>query len=104
MPILPTNHNCPYLSSDEFYNSTSEGKFSIVSLNIRSINGKISEVSNFLHNPHSDKLIDILALQEIWNVPPGVEYNIVGFHPLLFKTRDSSGHSANAGGGRLFYK
>ena len=76
MSLFPADHNCPYLSSDEFYKNTSEGQFSMVSLNIRSIGGKISKVANFLQNPYSNKLIDILALQEIWNVPPGVEYNI----------------------------
>ena len=74
-------------------------KFSLVSLNIRSIGNKINELANFLHNPYSDKLLDCLAIQEIWNVPAGVEYSIDGFHPLICKTRDLKGLSGNIGGG-----
>ena len=73
-----------------------------MSLNVRSISNKINEIANFLFNPYGEKLLDCLALQEIWNVPAGVEFSIEGFHPLIYKTRDSIGLSANAGGGGVF--
>ena len=97
--MLPPNHQCPYMCSDDFYKTVTNGKLSMVSINIRSLSGKINELANFLNNPYCDKLVDCMALQEIWNVPPGVEYHIDGFHPLLYRTRDSTGLSANAGGG-----
>ena len=74
-------------------------KFLLVSLNVRSIGNKINEIAIFLHNPYGDKLIYCLAIQEIWNAPVGVEFSIDGFHPLIYKTRDSKGLSSNIGGG-----
>ena len=52
--------------------------FSIVSINIRSLTGKINELGNFLHNPHDTVKVDCLTIQEILNVPNGVQYNING--------------------------
>ena len=73
--------------------------FSIVSINIRSLTGKMNELGNFLHNPYDSVKIDCLTIQEIWNVPNGVQYNINGYHPLLYKIRNNNGLNSKAGGG-----
>ena len=58
----------------------------------------MNELGNFLHNLYDSISADCLTLQEIWNVPKGVQYDINGYHPLLYKIRDNSGLNSKAGG------
>ena len=37
-------------------------------------------------------------MQETWNVPTGIQFNIEGYHPLIYKIRDMSGQKSNVGG------
>ena len=97
--IFPPNLNSPYVSSDDFYKKLSPNVFSLLSVNVRSISGKINELANFLGGNEQGNLIDCVAIQEIWNVPPGVQYTVDGYHPLFYKIRDKSGLNANSGGG-----
>ena len=73
--------------------------FSLLSVNVRSISGKINELANFLGGNEGGNFIDCVAIQEIWNVPPGVQYTVDGYHPLFYKIREKSGLNANSGGG-----
>ena len=91
------DHFCPYIDSEQFYSKLGPNKMSIVSMNVRSIINKWNDICNFLGN--SNFQIDFLTVQEIWNIPPNYDTTIDGYHPLVFKTRDNSGLSANIGGG-----
>ena len=95
---FPNSFNSPYLTNEQMFDHISDNSFSMVSINIRSLPGKITELANFLDNKGGKK-IDIVSMQEIWNVPTGVQLNIEGYHPLLYKIRDMSGQKSNVGGG-----
>ena len=41
----------------------------------------------------------VVAIQEVWNVPPNASYNLPGYKPFYYKIRDPSGLNSNAGGG-----
>ena len=41
----------------------------------------------------------IICIQEVWNVPCGVKYDLPGYKPFHFTIRDSSGFNGNSGGG-----
>ena len=43
--------------------------------------------------------LSVVAVQEVWNVPPGTSFDLPGYKPLFYKIRDPSGLSTNAGGG-----
>ena len=94
---FPNSFNSPYLTNEQMFDHISDNSFSMVSINIRSLPGKITELANFLDNKGGKK-IDIVSMQEIWNVPTGVQLNIKGYHPLLYKIRDMSGQKSNVGG------
>ena len=82
-PIFPPNLNSPYISGDDFYKKLSPNKFSLLSVNVRSIAGKINELANFLGGSERGNLVDCVAIQEIWIVPQGVEYTFDGYHPIF---------------------
>ena len=91
------------MSNSDFQKLLNKDEFASLSINIRSLPGKIDELSSFLYNPNNDLSPDFIALQEIWNVPSGVSFHIEGFHPLIYKIRDKSGLSANIGGGGGYF-
>ena len=95
---FPNSFISPYPTNEQMFDHISDNSFSMVSINIRSLPGKITELANFLDNKGGKK-IDIVSMQEIWNVPTGVQLNIEGYHPLLYKIRDMSGQKSNVGGG-----
>ena len=43
------DHVCPYVSCDDFYAKLTPSNLSFVSINVRAINNKWSEVCNFLN-------------------------------------------------------
>ena len=97
-----TDHNCSYYEVNEFKKEFVQGscKFSSFSLNIRSLPGKWSEFRDYIINLNSNNFkFSVIALQEIWNVPRGVCYNLDGYKPLEYKIRDPTGLNGNAGGG-----
>ena len=79
----------------------SPGKFSLVSLNVRSLKNKFEDITSFIHecNTPDNSSLSVLALQEIWNVPNPDYFNIDGYSPLAYKIRDPTGNSPNIGGG-----
>ena len=89
------DHDCPYLTNDQFSDSLKSDLFTVVSINIRSLPGKINELSNFLHNSNNNIVPTCVAIQEVWNVPAGVQFNIEGYHPFIYNIRDKSGLSSN---------
>ena len=88
------DHSCPYITNDQYNESLGENMFSILSINIRSLSGKITELSNFLHNSERKFLTDCVAIQEVWNIPADTQFNINGYHPFIYKTRDTLGLSS----------
>ena len=96
-------HLCPYIENEEFFQNLGNDKLSFVSMNVRSISGKWNEICNFLCNGDNYNTVDFVTLQEIWNVPPDVTFTAEGYHPLIYKTRDKFGLSANIGGGGRNY-
>ena len=97
-----TEHNCAYYDVEEFHNEFLQNpcKFSSFSLNIRSLPGKWSEFRDYIVDLSSNGFkFSVIALQEVWNVPRGVSYELEGYKPLEYRIRDPSGLNNNAGGG-----
>ena len=95
-------HNCKYYEQDEFIEKTKNisSKFSTYSHNVRSLTGKWTEFSELIMSLNKNNFkFSIVAIQELWNVPPGVEYKIHGYKSLQYKIRDPTGLNGNSGGG-----
>ena len=97
-----TVHECSYYETDEFREEFVQNmcKFSSLSLNIRSLPGKWSEFRDYISDLNgNDFKFSVIAIQEVWNVPKGVCFELDGYKPLEFRIRDPSGLNGNAGGG-----
>ncbi len=71
----------------------------ILSLNIQSLPSKYNALLDLITNLTNNNIrIDIIALQETWNIPYPDLLAIPGFHPLIFETRPR-----NRGGGWILY-
>ncbi len=84
------NHNCSYLEIEDFQNKikTKGEVFSTFSLNIRSLQNKMSELQDLIDNLSSDTFsFSVLCIQEIWNVPNAQLVLLENFHPMAMKTR-----------------
>ena len=96
------NHSCSYYEINEFHTKFSQdvNKFSTLSLNIRSLPGKWINLKDFVHDINQDSFkFSVIAIQEVWNVPAGVNYHLEGYKSFEYKIRDPSGRDGNAGGG-----
>ena len=96
------NHVCSYYEVEEFQAEFSKEshKFSTLSYNVRSLPGKWNEFKDFISSVNHDKFkFSVVAVQEVWNVPPGVNYDLEGYKPFEYKIRNPSGRTGNAGGG-----
>ena len=85
---------------EEFQNDFSQEihKFSTLSYNIRSLPGKWDEFKNFIRNVNHNRFkFSVIDVQEVWNVPRGVCYDLMGYKPFEYKIRDISGRNTNAG-------
>ena len=74
---------------------------SYYSHNIRSLPGHWNDHKELLSTLYEETSFKFtcIALQEIWNIPSGVSYDLPGYHKLVYKIRDESGMNGNAGGG-----
>ena len=96
------NHVCNYYEVNQFQSNFSQdaNKFSTLSYNVRSLPGKWDEFKNFIHSVNHDKFkFSVISVQEIWNVPLGISYDLEGYKPFEYRIRDPSGRGGNAGGG-----
>ena len=96
------NHVCKYYEIEDFKNQFSQEchKFSTLSYNVRSITGKWNEFKNLIRDINYNRFkFTVIAVQEIWNVPVGINYELEGYKPFEYKIRNSSGREGNAGGG-----
>ena len=75
-------------------------QISFFSLNIRSLPNKFAEFQNMLQSLNKDNFkFTVLALNEIWNVPKNISFDIPGYSPLHYNIRDKTGQNSKAGGG-----
>lgn len=96
------NHVCSYYEINDFQTEFSHEscKFSTLSYNIRSLPGKWNEFKNFIGSVNHNKFkFSVVAVQEVWNVPVGINYLLEGYKPFEYKIRNPSGRDGNAGGG-----
>ena len=71
----------------------------MLSANIQSLSSKFSKLVEFISMLKSKNIIlDLIALQEIWNVTDPNLFNIPGYQKIVIKTRLNS-----RGGGVGFY-
>ena len=96
------DHACTYYDIEEFQTEFSEEshKFSTLSYNVRSLPGKWDEVRNLIRSINHNKFkFSVIALQEVWNVPVNLNYDLEGYKPFEYRIRNPSGRDGNAGGG-----
>ena len=101
-PYHNVGHNCNYFEQDEFATKIKENidNFSIFSQNIRSLTGKWTDFVEQVGALNYGKFkYSVICLQEIWNKPNGILYNLPGYKHFHFSIRDPSGLNNNSGGG-----
>ena len=75
-------HSCKYYEMGEFLNEFSyePRKFSTLSLNVRSLPGNWTDFRDLVvgvnNNNHK---FSVVAIQEVWNVPPGALFDLPGY-------------------------
>ena len=79
------------------YDFQGGGKFSIMSLNARSVNNKFQKIRDAVHKIDPS----VLCIQETWGQNSSTDYSIKGFHKPIMSVRKSKG--MNAGGGVAFW-
>ena len=75
-------HHCQYYEEaevNEKFNCLKTEQFSILSLKIQSLPGKWLEFNNFL---------SAITMEEIWNKPSHMDFDLTGYHPFHFTIRD----------------
>ena len=92
--------NCNYFDESTFISKLENCKeFILLSANIQSLFSKFSKLVEFISMLKSKNIIlDLIALQEIWNVSDPNLFNIPGYQKIVIKTRLNS-----RGGGVGFY-
>ena len=93
---------CKYYDIDEFQTKfkNNSDNFSVFSLNIRSLTGKLNEFQEFISElNYQDFNLSVVSIQETWDIPIHLNTDIPGYKPLIFKTRKSSEYNRNNTGG-----
>ena len=101
-PYHNIGHSCSYFEQSEFQEKVKNisKQISTFSQNIRSLPNKFSELSEQISYLNQNKFkFTVIGLQEIWSVPSGMQFNLNGYKPFHFTTRDPTGQNRNAGGG-----
>ena len=86
-PYHNIGHSCEYLEQNEFSDKVKNitKQFSTYSQNIRSLPGKWNEFSQQIQDINTNKFkFSVICLQEVWNVPEGVDYDLEGYKPFHF--------------------
>ena len=95
-------HTCRYYEEDEFQIKIKNlsQQISTFSQNVRSLPGKWSDFCEQISSLNYEKFkFTVIGVQEVWNVPLGVNFDLPGYRPFHFTIRDKSGLNGNAGGG-----
>ena len=99
--LLDEDFDCQYLDVNELQELADNNSFLVVSQNIRSLGGKFDNFSEYIASFRSLK-VSVVALQEVWSV--GRIYDLPGYHPIEFNTRDKNRTlNSNCGGGVGIY-
>jgi hypothetical protein len=102
-PYVNNVYKCTYLDEAEFcssYNNLS--KFSIMSLNIQSLQSKFNDFAELIHSLNShNSAPDVICLQELWQFPDSMAFSLPGYHPLEYKLRRNN---VQGGGVGIFIK
>jgi hypothetical protein len=70
----------------------------LLSINIQSLQSKFSNLVQLIQEINTQGFkIDVIALQETWNVDHPEMYNIPGFHPLLIEKRSNNKRGGGCG-------
>jgi len=97
-PYSNTSFPCSYSSVEDI--PASGNPFSILNINIQSLNAKYSELKDLVLQLVEKKCSpDVIALTELWKFPDAAEFSITGYKPLIYKLR----HGKTQGGGVGFY-
>ena len=98
--IFDDDFNCQYEDIDSMYEN-SEGKFTVLAQNVRSLGGKFDLLREYLGRQKGAH-ITCLALQEVWSIARN--YELPGYHPFEYNTRDKNKTlNSNCGGGVGFF-
>jgi hypothetical protein len=74
---------------------------SVLSLNVQSINAKFNSLAEFIFLLSKNSCShDVICLQELWQFPDNVSFNLPGYHPMYFKLR----RQCQGGGVGIFVK
>ena len=95
-------HSCNYFDIEQFCTKVSDTdqQISFFSQNICSLPGKWNSLYDFIQQINSNKFkFSVIALTEIWNVPPDISYSLPGYSTLNYNIRDKTGLNGNKGGG-----
>ena len=91
LPPSYVNHLCPYKTSDQFLNDldpTVDKKFSVFSVNCRSIDHNWSGLKNLIAEMSSDNFsFSVIGLSEIFKVENELDFKLEGYHKFRCKQR-----------------
>ena len=95
-------HKCDYTDINDFCNmyGVNSNQFSLYSHNVRSLVNKFDDFKILIDTLNHNKFkFSVIAVTEIWSIPPNNNFNIPGYSPLQFKVRNKIGNKHNVGGG-----
>ncbi len=102
-PIIDLE-NSKYYTPVEFKQLTSQqdrNALSAFCVNCQSITAHWDGITDLISNMNSEShSLDLIGLTEIFKINSHTNYEIGGYHPIVYKTRSDS----NRGGVGLFYK
>jgi hypothetical protein len=83
------NINSSYTTETDFIKlKNMKNQLSVMSFNIQSISAKYDEFRNFIALLQSKCCEpDVICLQELWQFPSDINFNLPGYHPLVFELR-----------------
>ena len=94
--VFDETFECQYHDIEDMFGQT-KGKFTVLSQNVRSLGGKFDSIKEYIGRQKETK-ITCIALQEIWSI--GRNYDLPGYHPLEYNSRDKNKTlNSNCGGG-----
>jgi exonuclease III len=75
-----------------------KNQLSVMSFNIQSISAKYHEFRNFVSLLQSNCCEpDVICLQELWQFPADINFNLPGYHPLIFELRKNGVQGGGVG-------
>ena len=90
--INNVEHSCKYYDTLDFKTKIDgcKEKFSVLSLNIRSLHSKINDLKELILEDTSNKNFNfsVVILQEVWNIRNLNTLYIDGYHPIVEKGRE----------------